>query len=398
MGPLVPDVIGSQLNFIVALIIGIGFGFVLEQAGFSTSKKLVGLFYGYDFTVLRVFFTAGVTAMIGVIALAHFGLLDVKLIYINPTFLWSAIVGGLIMGLGFVVGGFCPGTSVCAAAIGKIDGMIFVVGSFLGILVFAEGYPMFEGLYKAASWGNVQMFETLGISQSLFAFLLIFMAVAAFWATTMIENKVNHKSGKGFHVSKLYLGLTGLAIIVGLTAFVLPDKRENMLHDLSNNNFIASYKIERMDADELAFRLIDNDKDLQIIDLRSRKDYDSLALPNSTHFQLDNLFDKDAGKLLSVKNKENVFIANDELTAKKGAVLAAELGFSNIQVLKGGFDQFRKDILEFAMPTGTIIRKDVDTFRFRSSASNLIPVLIKENKLKHASGEKKQVKRVLGGC
>jgi hypothetical protein len=398
MGPLVPEVIGSQLNFIVALIVGIGFGFALEQAGFSTSKKLVGLFYGYDFTVLRVFFTAGVTAMLGVIALAHFGLLDVKLIYINPTFLWSAIVGGIIMGLGFVTGGFCPGTSVCAAAIGKIDGMIFVVGSFLGILAFAEGYPMFEGLYKAASWGNVQLFETLGISQSLFAFLLTFIAVAAFWFTAAIERRVNGKTGKGFHLSKVYLGLTGLAIIIGLTAFVLPDKREYMLKELANSSFVSSFNIEEMTSDELAFRLIDKDMNLQIIDLRSQKEFDSLGLPQSTRFDLENMFEKDAYKLLSLKDKKNVFIANDELTAKKGAILARELGYSNILVLKGGFNQFRKDILEFVMPTGKVNRNDVDTFRFRTNANQVMPVLMKENKLKHSSGEKQQVKRILGGC
>ena len=86
--------------------------------------------------------------MLGVIVLGHFGLLDISLIYINPTFLWSAIVGGLIMGLGFVIGGFCPGTSVCAAAIGKIDAMIFILGSFIGVLIFAEGYPIFENFIK----------------------------------------------------------------------------------------------------------------------------------------------------------------------------------------------------------------------------------------------------------
>ena len=154
MGPLVPDIISNNLNFIVALVIGILFGAILEQAGFSTSKKLVGLFYGYDFTVLRVFFTAGLVAMIGVMGLEHYGLIDINLVYINPTFLWSAIIGGLIMGLGFVVGGFCPGTSVCAAAIGKIDAMIFIGGSLIGVLIFAEGYPLFEGLYKSANWGN----------------------------------------------------------------------------------------------------------------------------------------------------------------------------------------------------------------------------------------------------
>ncbi|ACF14697.1 rhodanese domain protein [Chloroherpeton thalassium ATCC 35110] len=150
MGPLVPDIIGNELNLVVALFIGLLFGAILEQAGFSTSKKLVGLFYGYDFTVLRVFFTAGTVAMVGVIVFDHFGLLDISVIYINPTFLWSALIGGAIMGLGFVIGGFCPGTSICAAAIGKQDAMFFILGSVFGILFFTEGYPLLEDLYKGS--------------------------------------------------------------------------------------------------------------------------------------------------------------------------------------------------------------------------------------------------------
>ncbi|MBK8550905.1 MAG: YeeE/YedE family protein [Ignavibacteria bacterium] len=187
--PLVPDIIGNELNLIVALFIGIAFGFILEQAGFSTSKKLVGLFYGYDFTVLRVFFTAGITAMIGVIAFGHFGILDLNLIYVNPTFIWSAVIGGIIMGLGFVIGGFCPGTSVCAAAIGKIDAMIFIAGSFLGVFLFAEGYPLFEEFYKSGFWGYPHMFETLGMSQAAFAVLLTVAAVVTFIATSLIEKE-----------------------------------------------------------------------------------------------------------------------------------------------------------------------------------------------------------------
>jgi uncharacterized membrane protein YedE/YeeE len=210
MGPLVPDLIGNELNFVVAILIGIAFGFILEQAGFSTSKKLVGLFYGYDFTVLRVFFTAGITAMIGVVALGHFGLLDLSLIYVNPTFLWSALVGGLIMGLGFVIGGFCPGTSVCAAAIGKIDAMIFVVGGFLGVYIFAEGYPWFETLYKAEDWGNVTLFDTLGTSQGIFAFGMTFMAVGAFWFTTWVEKKVNGKENPELQPKNSILVLVSL--------------------------------------------------------------------------------------------------------------------------------------------------------------------------------------------
>ena len=103
MGPLVPSIISSEFDLIIAIILGFGFGFILEQSGFSSSKKLVGLFYGYNFVVLKVFFTAGITAMIGVLAFGHFGLLDISLIYVNPTFLKSAIVGGMVMGVGFII-------------------------------------------------------------------------------------------------------------------------------------------------------------------------------------------------------------------------------------------------------------------------------------------------------
>lgn len=398
MGPLVPEVIGNELNFVVALFIGIAFGFVLEQAGFSTSKKLVGLFYGYDFTVLRVFFTAGVTAMLGVIALNHFGLIDINLIYVNPTFLWSAIVGGLIMGLGFVIGGFCPGTSVCAAAIGKIDAMVFIVGSFFGVLIFAEGYPLFEGLYKAANWGSPRMFETLGMSQSIFAFLLVFVAVGAFWITTLIENKINGKSNPEFHPVKLYVGLTGLAVIIGLSAFILPDRREEFINKVADNNFIEASPVKIMTCDELAFRLIDDDPDLQIIDVRTQKEFNDMSLPKSTNFTLQNLFEKDANKLLSIKHKKNVFIDDDEIGSRRAVVLAGDLGYKNIYALAGGLNKFKADILNSKLPDVIKTTEEADTYRFRTKASQEIPVLIKENKLKKAGVEKKQVKRIVGGC
>jgi rhodanese-related sulfurtransferase len=398
MGPLVPEIIGNELNFIVALFIGIAFGFILEQAGFSSSKKLVGLFYGYDFTVLRVFFTAGVTAMIGVIALNHWGLLDMNLVYINPTFLRSAIVGGLIMGLGFVVGGFCPGTSVCAAAIGKIDAMIFIGGSFLGVMIFAEGYPLFENLYLSDAWGNVKVFESLGMSQSLFAFLMMIIAVGAFWATTFIEKKVNGEMNPEFNHKKLYYRLTAIAVVIAISAFALPDRKENLLNKINDAKFVTSNEVKLMTTDELAFRIIDDDKNIQIFDLRAKKDFDSLSLPKSNNYTLENLFEKDANKLLSLKNKKNIFIADDEQTAKKGAVLAMKLGFTDIYILQGGMEQFKKDIINFKLISEGTTQSEKDTYRFRIKASKVLPELIQANKEKQKSSGDNKPKRVVGGC
>lgn len=394
MGPLVPDIIGNELNFVAALLIGILFGAILEQAGFSTSKKLVGLFYGYDFTVLRVFFTAGVVAMTGVIAFDHFGLIDINLIYINPTFLYSAIVGGLIMGLGFVVGGYCPGTSLCAAAIGKIDAMLFVLGSFVGVFAFAEGYPLFEDLYKAENWGYVRIFDTLGMSQSLFAFLLAAMAAMAFIMTSVIEKRVNGNREK-FRFTPVYVSIASIGLVIGLSAFILPERKPAVIEKSEDINFIKSYNADVMTIDELAYRIIDGDNRIQVLDFRTQKEYDKFSLPKSISYNIDNLFSKDAVKVLAQKNKINVITADDEITERKIAFIAVELGYNNIKILQDGMDNFKKQIIEFDQSANA--GNQGDTYKFRSKASKLIPVLIEQSK-SIAKPKVTVSKRTIGGC
>ncbi|HQF41725.1 MAG TPA: YeeE/YedE thiosulfate transporter family protein [Ignavibacteriaceae bacterium] len=396
MGPLVPDIVGPELNYIVALIIGIFFGIILEQAGFSTSKKLVGLFYGYDFTVLRVFFTAGIVAMIGVIAFEHFGLLDINLTYINPTFLWSAIVGGLIMGLGFVIGGFCPGTSICAAAIGKIDAMIFIAGSFIGVFVFAEGYPIWEGLYKAENWGNIRIFELLGMQQTVFAFMLTAIALSMFWFVSIVENKVNGIKKPVFRFTPYYVSLGIIGFALSITAFMLTERKDHLKNLVSDKEFVNNYDIKAMSVDELAYRLMKNDNRLQIIDFRSLEEFKKESLPGSTSFTFDNLFEKEPGRILSIRHKVNLFVAEDEFQERQLAIVANRLGFKNVTILQGGLSKFNKDILNFDKSLVASNKREEDTYRFRTKASSIIPVLIKENK--STGPVKKTQKRAIGGC
>ncbi|MCK7536090.1 MAG: YeeE/YedE family protein [Marinilabiliales bacterium] len=102
-----------------------------------------------------------------------FGWVDLNLVYVNPTYLTSAIVGGVIMGAGFIMGGYCPGTSFCGASIGKIDAFVFIGGLFLGVFIFGIGYDLWEGLYMAKYLGDPKVSESLGMSDGLFALLLI---------------------------------------------------------------------------------------------------------------------------------------------------------------------------------------------------------------------------------
>jgi hypothetical protein len=190
MGPLVSyDIISQDTNLLLAFLIGIGFGFVLESSGFSSSRKLAGVFYGYDMVVLKVFFTAAVTAMLGLLFFSLFGWIDLELVYVNPTYIYSAITGGVIMGAGFIMGGYCPGTSFCGASIGKIDAMVFIGGLFIGVLIFAEGYPLWENFFKAKFIGYPKISESLGLSDGIFTLGLILVALGMFWVAEWAERK-----------------------------------------------------------------------------------------------------------------------------------------------------------------------------------------------------------------
>jgi len=198
MGPLIQQgVLSPEWDMIFAFIIGISFGFILEQAGFSTARKIVGVFYGYDMTVLRVFLTAVVTASVGLLYFNYLGWIDLSLIYINPTFIWSAIIGGVLVGLGMIVGGYCPGTSFAAAAIGKIDGIVFIGGLFIGVFFYGETYNwLFKALHDAGNLGPVTLYDILGISSGTLIFFFLLFAIFLFWMTIVITKAFSNKQYK----------------------------------------------------------------------------------------------------------------------------------------------------------------------------------------------------------
>ncbi|MCG3210214.1 MAG: hypothetical protein FOGNACKC_03845 [Anaerolineae bacterium] len=106
-GPFPIEAVYGKIGYyLVGLLIGVAFGYVLEMGGFGNSTKLAAQFYLTDMTVFKVMFTAIVVAMVLVFGATAFGFLDYNRVYVNPTYLWPGIVGGIIMGVGFVIGGF----------------------------------------------------------------------------------------------------------------------------------------------------------------------------------------------------------------------------------------------------------------------------------------------------
>lgn len=178
----------TPLSLAGGLAIGVAFGFVLERSGFGRAQILVAQFYATDMRVYRTMFTAVVTAAIGTSLLAALGLLDLKAVTVNyPTFLWPMITGGLLVGAGFVISGYCPGTSVVAAASGKLDGAVTVLGAILGGLIYAELQPALGGFHESGKLGRVLLYDLLHLPPLVLALLVAVVAVLTFKGAAKIE-------------------------------------------------------------------------------------------------------------------------------------------------------------------------------------------------------------------
>ncbi len=205
----------------IAGLVGFFFGFVLERAGFGDARKLTAIFYLRDFAVLKVMFTAIVVCVLGLLYFSLFGWIDLSRVYTLPTYIWPQIVGGLILGVGFVMGGYCPTTSIVATVSGKLDGLIFLLGMALGSIIFAELFPLLQGFYEAGSMGAVRLPDLLHLSPGVVALLVCLMALGAYWVAERVEQKFGDPdelpkgSGKAKKIAAGLLVLLGLILALG---------------------------------------------------------------------------------------------------------------------------------------------------------------------------------------
>lgn len=173
----------------VALIIGVAFGWCLERAGLGSAKKLSGQFYLNDLTVFKVMFSAIVTAMLGTFWLGRLGVLDLSRVYVPETYIVPQLVGGALFGLGFVLGGLCPGTSCVAAVSGRLDGLMVVAGIWVGVLGAGLWFGKLATIYNATPRGSLTLPALLGVPYGVVVAVVVALALGGFRVAEWVERR-----------------------------------------------------------------------------------------------------------------------------------------------------------------------------------------------------------------
>lgn len=129
-------------NSLAALVVGFIFGIGLGLSGMTQPQKVVGfldLFGKWDPSLIFVMIGAIIVHFITyrIIRKRNSPLLSTK--WHVPTkkeITPALIIGAFIFGIGWALGGFCPGPAITSVADFQASSMIFVISMLLGMFIF----------------------------------------------------------------------------------------------------------------------------------------------------------------------------------------------------------------------------------------------------------------------
>ncbi|MEK6256485.1 MAG: YeeE/YedE thiosulfate transporter family protein [Chloroflexota bacterium] len=333
------ELVGQYGAYLIFLVIGFSFGYVLEIAGFGNSPKLAAQFYLKEMTVLKVMFTAIIVAMVGIFLSSAVGLLDYNLVWVNPTYLWPGIVGGLIMGVGFILGGFCPGTSLVAVATGKIDGIFFVLGVLFGIFTFGETVENFDTFFFSSYMGRFTLPDWLGLSTGWVVILVVLMALFMFWGAEQLEKIFGGTDPK--NAPKLRMFGAGaivlLAVAISLIGQPTSADKWDML-SAEKEPLLVEERAYQIHPGELLDLMHSDDIKLFILDVRSESDYNLFHVADAKHTPTDILAEMIPDFLLEPSNAVFVLISNHEEIATDAWKMMVAENVHNVYLLEGGMN------------------------------------------------------------
>ncbi len=334
--PLTYEVV--WLKYLVHFLLGMAFGAILEMSGFAISTRLANQFYFKDQTVLKVMFGAVVTAMVLLFWGVAMGWVNFDQVWVNPTYLIPGLIGGLIMGVGFIIGGFCPGTSFVSAATGKLDGLFFALGVVGGVWLFGETVPMFEEFWYSTYYGRLTLYEVFGVSPGVMVAIIVLMALVMFWGADKLEAKYGGRvlaPTKGLKAALAVLAVAAVALpfaepdIDTLWARVAPEMQPKL-----DSREVYIEPAELMEA------RYSKQYQTVVLEVRPEADYNLFHIRWSHRVDMDDLPRWAAQLKKSERLTVVVLVSNDDEAATEAWKVLVALGVPNVYILDGGINHW----------------------------------------------------------
>ena len=262
------------------------------------------------------------------------------------------VVGGLLFGVGFVMGGWCPGTAAAGFAAGRIDALVFLLGTLGGSILFNELFPVIRSLYAAGDQGVQMAYTTMGMSRNGFILAFTLVAVAAFWLAEWAEKA---RTGRAPYLGSPFLKAFSLALVAlagGL--FVLtPTTTGAAAKSAGAANVTAvdekalmervEQALDHIEPEEIADRLMAGEPDLVVVDVRPAAEFNAFHIRGALNVPLAQL----AEALQPYKHKGLIVLYSNGMTHPAQARDSLQRqGFGNVYLLTDGLQGFRDRCLK----------------------------------------------------
>ncbi len=345
-------ILGKFGTYAIYLAIGIGFGVALEMSGFAVSTKLTGQFYLRDQTVFQVMFTGVIVAMVLVFGAAAMGWLDINRIWIPETYLWPGIIGGFMIGVGFIIGGFCPGTSVMAAATGKIDAIFYLVGILAGIVIFGEETSRFDTFYNSSYMGRFLISDWLGVSIGWLVFIVVVVALFLLWGSELLARAYSAKepdapqntaSTPATRPSNTWrFAGAGVLAVAALAVLLIgqPDPAALWERVAATEQVRLDERLVQIHPAELRSLTFDPNVKLAVIDVRDEANFNIFHLRDSVRMDLADLPAAVDDLVALPDNTVYVIVSNGETLSTAAWKTLVALGLPNVYILEGGINNW----------------------------------------------------------
>lgn len=200
--------------------------------------------------------------------------------------------------------------------------------------------------------------------------------------------------------------LAAVLIPLGLIIAAVPyntTKPYKLTADQLLNEVISETQF--ISADEIARMIVEKNPMLQLIDVRSKAEFEKFSLPGAINVPLDNILNDEYTPYLDQDIKINVFYTNGTVKANQAWMITRQLGYKNNYVMQGGLNYWMEAIVNPTPPGNLSPNEEFARYEFRKGASQalggveLVPTSPDKTKPVLPAIRPKQKKQMVqGGC